>query len=193
MRMRTTMLGALGVLMLVVGCGYGKDTGPKTPKTSPRFAPLADRFKAKCQTCYDDVFHVVMNRQMTEAERADKAKQTKALTELRTELMQCMTGKGYGNETQVEASVVEVWLAKTGCPQFAAAAKRHDVVAMSEINHDFHVAMGAACGNKYVRELYEDLLEMPRAIWAAHSSLTAPWASRTPSSTPSISRLTSSA
>jgi DNA-binding GntR family transcriptional regulator len=44
--------------------------------------------------------------------------------------------------------------------EFAAAAKRHDVVAMSEINHDFHVAMGAACGNKYVRELYEDLLSV---------------------------------
>ena len=43
---------------------------------------------------------------------------------------------------------------------FAAAAKRHDVVAMSEINHDFHAAMGAACGNKYVRELYDDLLSV---------------------------------
>ncbi|MFH2009736.1 MAG: hypothetical protein ABI333_24290 [bacterium] len=36
--------------------------------------------------------------------------------------MQCMTGKGYGNETQIDASVIETWLAKTGCPQFAAAA-----------------------------------------------------------------------
>lgn len=43
---------------------------------------------------------------------------------------------------------------------FAAAAKQHDVVAMSEINHDFHAAMGAACGNKYVRALYDDLLSV---------------------------------
>ena len=43
---------------------------------------------------------------------------------------------------------------------FARAAERHDVVAMSEINHDFHAVMGAACGNKYVRELYEDLLSV---------------------------------
>jgi hypothetical protein len=76
----------------------------------------------RCKACFEDVFHVNMGRQLTAAERADTAKINKAMTAFRQEIMQCMTGKGYGNETQVEAPVVEVWLARTGCPQFAAMA-----------------------------------------------------------------------
>lgn len=44
--------------------------------------------------------------------------------------------------------------------QFAAAAKIHDVVAMSELNQDFHAVTARACGNKYVVSLYEDLLSV---------------------------------
>lgn len=43
---------------------------------------------------------------------------------------------------------------------FAAAAASLDVVAMSEINHDFHRAIGVACGNKFVRGLYDELLSV---------------------------------
>jgi len=122
MRVKTMILSALCTALLMLSCGYGKDTGPKQPKASPQFAPLADRFGARCKTCFEDVFHVNMGRQLTAAERTDTVKMKKALVAFRQELMQCMTGKGYGNETQIEAPVVEVWLAKTGCPQFAAAA-----------------------------------------------------------------------
>jgi len=122
MNVRLSLLSALCVPLLLGSCGYGKDTGPKHPKKSPRFAPLADRFSQRCKSCFDDVFQVNMGRQQTAAERADTAKHAKAITAFRAELMQCMTGKGYGNEIQIEATVVEVWVAKTGCPQFAAAA-----------------------------------------------------------------------
>jgi len=122
MRVKTMILSALCMALMTVSCGYGKDTGPKQPKSSPLFGPLADRFQARCKACFEDVFHVNMGRQLTAAERSDAAKMKKALASFRQELTQCMTGKGYGNETQVEASVVEVWLATTGCPQFAAAA-----------------------------------------------------------------------
>lgn len=43
---------------------------------------------------------------------------------------------------------------------FAKATEKHDVIAMSELNHDFHLATAAACGNKYFRELYTDLLSV---------------------------------
>lgn len=41
---------------------------------------------------------------------------------------------------------------------FAKAAQDHDVVAMSEINHDFHLVTARASGNKYVHAHYEELL-----------------------------------
>ena len=40
---------------------------------------------------------------------------------------------------------------------FERATKTHDVVAMSEINHDFHIVIARACGNKYIFALYEEL------------------------------------
>lgn len=43
---------------------------------------------------------------------------------------------------------------------FAEAAEEDDVVAMSEINHDFHLVTARACGNKYVRAQYEALLSV---------------------------------
>jgi hypothetical protein len=122
MRVKTMILSALCAVPMMLGCGYGKDTGPKRPKASPRFAPLADQFQARCKVCYDDVFHANMGRQLTAAERADAAKMQNALAAFRLEILQCMTGKGYGNETQIESATIEVWLAKTGCPQFAAVA-----------------------------------------------------------------------
>lgn len=44
--------------------------------------------------------------------------------------------------------------------QFAAAAKAHDVVMMSELNQDFHAVTARACGNRYIVSLYEDLLSV---------------------------------
>lgn len=42
--------------------------------------------------------------------------------------------------------------------EFAAAAEVRDIVAMSEINHGFHMRTALACGNRYVRAQYEELL-----------------------------------
>ena len=120
MRVKALLIGACSVLLL--SCGYGKDTGPKQPKASAQFKPLVDQFLAKCKTCVGDVFQVNLGRPITAAERGDSAKLDKALSTLRTELMQCLTGQGYGNEIQIERQVVEAWLAKTGCPQFAQTA-----------------------------------------------------------------------
>lgn len=61
---------------------------------------------------------------------------------------------------------------------FAKAAAQQDVVGMSELNHDFHAAMGAACGNKYVRELYDDLLSV--GLRLARSAFTTGLAEQTP-------------
>ncbi len=124
---RLQQLGcALGALTLLstVGCGYGKDTGPKAPRPRQQFEPLVDRFVKRTMQCYDDVFNVNMGRQVTDKERNDQARLGKVKVAMRRELLGCLTGKGYGNEIQVEPSVVEVWLSKTGCPQFAVAAFR---------------------------------------------------------------------
>jgi len=44
--------------------------------------------------------------------------------------------------------------------EFKAAADQRDVVQMSELNLAFHTTQAAACGNKYVATLYEDLLSV---------------------------------
>lgn len=41
---------------------------------------------------------------------------------------------------------------------FAEAARLLDVVAMTEINNQYHAVSAEACGNKYVRAFYEELL-----------------------------------
>ena len=134
MRVRLSILITPCVAALIMSCGYGKDTGPKRPKTSPQFAPLADRFAKRCDQCFEDVFHANMGRQMSAKERADTAKKQKAMGEIRREIFQCMSGKGYGNEVQLDPSVAEVWLAKTGCPQFAAAAfKAPQCIALQSV------------------------------------------------------------
>ena len=125
MRVKTMILSALCTALLMLSCGYGKDTGPKQPKVSPHFAPLADRFQARCKTCFEDVFHVNMGRQLTAAERTDAVKMKKAMASFRLELMQCMTGKGYGNETQVEPSITHE--TKYGAGPIPAQALRHGV------------------------------------------------------------------
>jgi len=42
--------------------------------------------------------------------------------------------------------------------EFADAARSRDVDRMTEANQDFHIAIGRACRNKYVAELYESQL-----------------------------------
>jgi len=44
--------------------------------------------------------------------------------------------------------------------QFSDAAAAHDIVAMSEINHAFHLRTAVVCGNRYVRAQYEELLSV---------------------------------
>ncbi len=51
---------------------------------------------------------------------------------------------------------------------FAEAAAHHDVIAMSEINRDFHLLTAEACGNKYVSAFYIDLLGV--GLRLAHSA-----------------------
>lgn len=45
-----------------------------------------------------------------------------------------------------------------GCKEFADAMAARDAVAMSETNKLFHAAIGAACGNPYIENWYETLL-----------------------------------
>lgn len=51
---------------------------------------------------------------------------------------------------------------------FSTSAADHNLVAMSEINRDFHLATADACGNKYLRALYADLLGV--GLRLAHSA-----------------------
>ena len=103
----------------VIGCGYGKDTGPKKPRESQNFLPTLARFTKRMEVCIADAVKVNLNRPITPAELNNKELIKKAVNNLRTELLQCFTGKGYGNEVQIEANHVEVWLSKPSCPEFA--------------------------------------------------------------------------
>jgi hypothetical protein len=143
------MMSKQTLVILVAGallgaCGYGKDTGPKAPKESIQFEPMVQRFVQKCQTCLDDVFQVSLGRPASAAERSDAAKLGAVYAAWKKELGQCLTGQGYGNEVQVEAQVVEVWLGHTGCPQFAAAAfKAPQCIAMQSVLEEAGYAPGA--------------------------------------------------
>lgn len=140
---------ALGALAILASCGYGKDTGPKQPKAQKQFEPLVDRFVKRSQSCFGDMFQVNMGRPVAASERADTAKVSKAMVELRKELLGCLTGKGYGNEIQVEASVVDAWMAKTGCAQFAAAAfKAPQCIAIQSVLEEAGFNPDAAPGAK---------------------------------------------
>ena len=120
---RTILIGsALALVLSGFGCGYGKDTGPKTPVDAQQFDGLVDQFMSRTQSCFGEVFQANMGREATEVERADQARVKKAMDGLKAELMGCLTGKGYGNEVQVEGSMVEGWLAQEGCVEFARAA-----------------------------------------------------------------------
>ena len=142
--MRKQTLVTLVAVALLGACGYGKDTGPKSPKSSIEFEPLVQRFVQKCQTCLDDVFQVSLGRPATAAERADAAKLGALYAAWKKEVGQCLTGQGYGNEVQLEATVMEVWLGHPGCPQFAAAAfKAPQCIALQSVLEEAGYAPGA--------------------------------------------------
>lgn len=60
--------------------------------------------------------------------------------------------------TARRCSVPDIHELRTLNRQFAEAAEAPDIVAMSEVNHSFHLHTAAACGNRYVRAQYEELL-----------------------------------
>lgn len=125
------------------GCGYGKDTGPKKPRESQNFMPTLARFTQRMERCIGDAVKVNLNRPITQAEFNNKELIKKAINNLRTELLQCFTGKGYGNEVQIEANHVEVWLAKPSCPEFAKAvftSPRCNVLQMTLADSGFSEA-----------------------------------------------------
>lgn len=122
MRQRFRLCCALVLLVAGFGCGYGKDSGPQTPKDKQQFDGLVDQFMTRTQTCFGEVFQANMGRQATEAERGDADRKKKAMDTLRAELLGCLTGKGYGNEVQLGGAVLEGWLAEQGCAEFARAA-----------------------------------------------------------------------
>lgn len=145
MRLAQTWILSVGVLAMGFGCGYGKDTGPKAPKAQSQFEPLADKFVSRTQSCFDDVFQVNMGRVMTAEERGAKDKATKAMTQLRAELLGCLTGKGYGNEVQLDSAMVEGWMAKASCKEFAQAAfKAPQCIAIQSVVEEAGFSADAA-------------------------------------------------
>lgn len=122
MRISQCLSCGVALVLTTLGCGYGKDTGPTTPKSQAQFEPLVEQFVTRSQSCFDDVFKVNMGRAISVEEQGAKDKVNKAMSQLRAELLGCMTGKGYGNEVQLDASLVQGWLAKSGCLEFAQAA-----------------------------------------------------------------------
>ncbi len=108
-------------LVVVAACGYGKDTGPKHPRPRAKFEKLVGRFVARVGQCLPELVQAGLNRPMTEAEKADANLRKTTLSNYRTELMQCLTGEGYGNEIQVEPASVEKWLQAPDCAAFAKA------------------------------------------------------------------------
>lgn len=110
-----------GACALLCGCGYGKDTGPKHPRAKEQFLPVIARFEMQMEKCIGNAVQVNLNREITAEELNNKPLIKKAVTALSKELQQCLTGRGYGNEVQIEINHVEGWLAKTSCPEFAKA------------------------------------------------------------------------
>ncbi len=107
-----------GVWALSVGC-YGKDNGPKHPRAQAQFNQIVAKFTARMKQCLPEAVQANMNRPMTETERANSKIVAQALSNFKTELTQCLTGEGYGNEVQLEAAKVKGWLAQPDCATFA--------------------------------------------------------------------------
>lgn len=112
------------VSILAIGCifftsCYGKDTGPKAPREKEAFMPTLEEFTKRSAECLPEMVEAVVGREMTSEERTNDPLKEGAVSNLRTELLQCFTGRGYGNEVQIEAGHVREWLGKPDCASFA--------------------------------------------------------------------------
>ncbi len=114
-------LPVLGLAFLTLGSCYGKDTGPKSPRNKEPFMPTLDAFTKRSRECLPEMVKANLGREMSAEERTNEALKKGAISNLRTELLQCFTGKGYGNEVQIEPAHVKKWLAKPDCETFAKA------------------------------------------------------------------------
>jgi len=114
-------LPGLVLVLLTLGSCYGKDTGPKSPRKKAPFMPVLDEFTQRSRECLPQMVKANLSREMTAEERTNEALKKGAVSNLRTELLQCFTGKGYGNEVQIEPEHVKEWLAKPDCETFAKA------------------------------------------------------------------------
>ncbi len=110
---------ALGCIVL--SACYGKDTGPQAPREKEAFMPTLEEFTKRSAECLPEMVEAVVGRAMTAEEQTNDALKEGAVGNLRTELLQCFTGRGYGNEVQIESSYVRGWLAKPDCVSFAKA------------------------------------------------------------------------
>jgi hypothetical protein len=105
---------------LFSGC-YGKDTGPKKPREKKGFMPVLEKFTARSRECIGEMVKANIGRPLKPSEKADKTLIEKGVRNLRKELLQCFTGKGYGNEVQIDKKHVQAWLDKKTCAAFAEA------------------------------------------------------------------------
>ena len=120
MRKRLFLVGIALVAGVFAGC-YGKDTGPKKPRAKESFMPTLEKFTARASKCLPEMVQANLKRPMKEEEKGNESLKKGAVSNLRTELLQCFTGKGYGNEVQIESKHVKEWLAQPDCAGFAKA------------------------------------------------------------------------
>lgn len=117
----TALALSLAVSWALAACGYGKDTGPKHPRPRAQFDQVVAKFTARMKQCLPEAVQVNLNRPITEAEKGNSKLVGTALSNFKTELSQCLTGEGYGNEVQLEAAKVDQWLTKPDCTTFVKA------------------------------------------------------------------------
>ena len=120
-RTRGLVLVSFMLSSVLFACGYGKDTGPKHPRPQAQFNETVAKFTSRMKQCLPEAVQANLNRPITETEKADGKRVGTALSNFKTELTQCLTGEGYGNEVQLEASKVEAWLSKPDCATFVKA------------------------------------------------------------------------
>jgi hypothetical protein len=83
---------------------------------------LAKRFSDRSLACFPAIFKESFGKDIETLDRADVARQKKALGALERELYSCLRGEGYGGEPSARARSVRQWLSQGSCEAFAKAA-----------------------------------------------------------------------